>query len=124
MGKVQGSIEVRDVGFRYGNREVNRGINLEIAARRNGGVGRPQRLGQKHAGQPDLPLLRCVRRRHSEWMGWISAPYAISDYRQNIGLVLQEPFLFFGTIADNIAYGKPARDPCRDHRRRPRRACA
>ena len=32
---------------------------------------------------------------------------ALSDYRSHIGLVLQEPFLFFGTIADNIAYGKP-----------------
>ena len=32
---------------------------------------------------------------------------AIADYRKNIGLVLQEPFLFFGTIAENIAYGKP-----------------
>ena len=31
----------------------------------------------------------------------------ISEYRRNIGLVLQEPFLFFGTIAENIAYGKP-----------------
>jgi ATP-binding cassette subfamily B protein len=33
--------------------------------------------------------------------------FAIADYRRHIGLVLQEPFLFFGTIADNIAYGKP-----------------
>jgi ATP-binding cassette subfamily B protein len=32
---------------------------------------------------------------------------AVADYRRNIGLVLQEPFLFFGTVADNIAYGKP-----------------
>jgi ATP-binding cassette subfamily B protein len=32
---------------------------------------------------------------------------AVSDYRRNIGLVLQEPFLFFGTIAENIAYGRP-----------------
>ncbi|MEB0165323.1 ATP-binding cassette domain-containing protein, partial [Glaciimonas sp. CA11.2] len=31
----------------------------------------------------------------------------IAEYRRNIGLVLQEPFLFFGTIADNISYGKP-----------------
>ena len=33
--------------------------------------------------------------------------YAVSDYRRHIGLVLQEPFLFFGTIAENIAYGRP-----------------
>jgi ATP-binding cassette subfamily B protein len=32
---------------------------------------------------------------------------SIPDYRRSIGLVLQEPFLFFGTIAENIAYGKP-----------------
>jgi ATP-binding cassette subfamily B protein len=32
---------------------------------------------------------------------------AVADYRRHIGLVLQEPFLFFGTIAENIAYGKP-----------------
>src|SRR5690606_1049378 len=31
----------------------------------------------------------------------------ISSFRQHIGLVLQEPFLFFGTIAENIAYGRP-----------------
>jgi ATP-binding cassette subfamily B protein len=31
----------------------------------------------------------------------------VAEYRRHIGLVLQEPFLFFGTIADNIAYGKP-----------------
>ncbi|MDO9053228.1 MAG: ATP-binding cassette domain-containing protein, partial [Gallionella sp.] len=32
----------------------------------------------------------------------------VADYRRHIGLVLQEPFLFFGSIAENIAYGKPA----------------
>ena len=32
---------------------------------------------------------------------------SLQDMRQQIGIVLQEPFLFNGTIADNIAYGKP-----------------
>ncbi len=31
----------------------------------------------------------------------------LQDYRSQIGIVLQEPFLFHGTIAENIAYGKP-----------------
>jgi ATP-binding cassette subfamily B protein len=31
----------------------------------------------------------------------------LAEYRSHIGLVLQEPFLFFGTIAENIAYGRP-----------------
>lgn len=31
--------------------------------------------------------------------------------RENIGMVLQEPFLFHGTIAENIAYGRPESDP-------------
>jgi ATP-binding cassette subfamily B protein len=36
--------------------------------------------------------------------------YAVSEYRRHIGIVLQEPFLFYGTIAENIAYGRPDAD--------------
>ncbi|HWD41209.1 MAG TPA: ABC transporter ATP-binding protein, partial [Fimbriimonas sp.] len=32
---------------------------------------------------------------------------SLQDMRHQIGIVLQEPFLFNGTIAENIAYGKP-----------------
>jgi len=35
----------------------------------------------------------------------------LSDLRSQIGVVLQEPFLFSGTIAENIAYGKPDATP-------------
>ena len=106
MGKVQGRIEIRDVGFRYGNREVNRGINLNIAPGEMIGL-----VGHSGSGKSTLVNLICRFYDVSEGSirvdGVDIRSYAISDYRQNIGLVLQEPFLFFGTIADNIAYGKP-----------------
>jgi ATP-binding cassette, subfamily B, bacterial len=31
----------------------------------------------------------------------------LKEYRSHIGLVLQDPFLFYGTVAENIAYGRP-----------------
>src|SRR4030095_2372893 len=33
--------------------------------------------------------------------------FPVEEYRRNIGIVLQDPFLFYGTIAENIAYGRP-----------------
>ncbi len=33
--------------------------------------------------------------------------YDVAALRQKIGVVLQEPFLFHGTISENIAYGNP-----------------
>ena len=33
--------------------------------------------------------------------------YKVEHYRRNVGIVLQDPFLFYGTIAENIAYGLP-----------------
>jgi ATP-binding cassette subfamily B protein len=111
VGKVEGRIEVRDVGFRYGNREVNRGINLSIAPGEMIGL-----VGHSGSGKSTLVNLICRFYDVSEGSikvdGVDIRSYAISDYRQNIGLVLQEPFLFFGTIAENIAYGKP--DATRD----------
>jgi ATP-binding cassette subfamily B protein len=106
MGNVQGSIEVRDVGFRYGNRQVNNGINLRIAPGEMIGL-----VGHSGSGKSTLVNLICRFYDVSEGAILVDGvdirSYAISDFRQNIGLVLQEPFLFFGTIAENIAYGKP-----------------
>ena len=106
VGKVQGRIEVCDVGFRYGNREVNRGINLRIEPGEMIGL-----VGHSGSGKSTLVNLICRFYDVSEGAikvdGVDIRSYAMADYRQNIGLVLQEPFLFFGTIAENIAYGKP-----------------
>jgi ATP-binding cassette subfamily B protein len=106
LGTVNGRIELTDVSFRYGNREVNRGINLSIAPGEMIGL-----VGHSGSGKSTLVNLICRFYDVSEGSikvdGVDVRSYAVADYRRNIGLVLQEPFLFFGTIAENIAYGKP-----------------
>ena len=106
LTKVQGLIELNNVGFRYGNRSVTRGINLKIAPGEMIGL-----VG--HSGSGKSTLVNLICRFYDAAEGTIRLDgvdirsIAVADYRRNIGLVLQEPFLFFGTIAENIAYGKP-----------------
>lgn len=104
--RVQGRIELREVGFRYGNRAVNRGINLQIEPGEMVGL-----VGHSGSGKSTLVNLICRFYDVSEGAILVDGvdirSYAVADFRRNIGLVLQEPFLFFGTIAENIAYGLP-----------------
>ncbi|HJV00407.1 MAG TPA: ABC transporter ATP-binding protein, partial [Burkholderiaceae bacterium] len=106
LAKVEGNITLREVGFRYGNRAVNRGISLDIKAGEMIGL-----VGHSGSGKSTLVNLICRFYDVSEGAirldGVDIRSLPVSEYRSNIGLVLQEPFLFFGTIADNIAYGKP-----------------
>jgi ATP-binding cassette, subfamily B, bacterial len=106
INEVKGHIELRDVGFRYGNRSVNRGITLDIKPGEMIGL-----VGHSGSGKSTLVNLICRFYDVSEGAilldGVDVRSFAVSDYRRHIGLVLQEPFLFFGTIAENIAYGKP-----------------
>lgn len=106
IDKVEGRIELRNVGFRYGNRAVTKGINLNIAPGEMIGL-----VGHSGSGKSTLVNLICRFYDVSEGAILVDGvdvrSIAISDFRKYFGLVLQEPFLFFGTIADNIAYGKP-----------------
>ncbi len=106
MPKIQGRIQIEDIGFRYGNRAVIRGLSLDIAPGEMIGL-----VGQSGSGKSTMVNLICRFYDVSEGAiridGTDIRDLRVSDYRQHIGLVLQEPFLFFGTIADNIAYGKP-----------------
>ena len=58
LEQVSGAIELRDVCFRYGTRNILQRCESNHRAGRDDRPGRPQRIGQEHAGQPDLPLLR------------------------------------------------------------------
>jgi len=106
VDKVQGAIAMRNVGFRYGSRSVIKGLELDIRPGEMIGL-----VG--HSGSGKSTLVNLISRFYDVSDGSIQVDgvdirrFAVADYRRHIGLVLQEPFLFFGTIAENIAYGKP-----------------
>jgi ATP-binding cassette subfamily B protein len=105
-GRLQGKIEIRNITFRYGSRQVIHDVNLTIEPGEMIGL-----VGPSGAGKSTLVNLVC--RFYDVATGAIAVDgtdirnYPISAYRSNIGIVLQEPFLFFGSIAENIAYGRP-----------------
>ena len=106
LGPIEGRIEMNGIGFRYGSRTVIRNLSLDIKPGEMIGL-----VG--HSGSGKSTLVNLICRFYDVTDGAIKIDgtdirrIAVSDFRQNIGLVLQEPFLFFGTIAENIAYGKP-----------------
>ena len=106
IDKLQGRIELKGLGFRYGNRSVIRGLDLQIQPGEMIGL-----VGHSGSGKSTLVNLLCrfydVSDGSIQVDGTDIRRFAVADYRRHIGLVLQEPFLFFGTIAENIAYGKP-----------------
>jgi ATP-binding cassette subfamily B protein len=105
-GRLTGRIELRGVRFRYGPREVLHGLDLSIDPGEMIGL-----VGPSGAGKSTLINLIC--RFYDVSAGAILADgtdvrsFPVEQYRRNIGLVLQDPFLFYGTVAENIAYGKP-----------------
>ena len=106
LDRVRGRIEIRDASFRYGNRGVIRGLSLDIQPGEMIGL-----VGHSGSGKSTLVNLICRFYDLAEGAirldGVDIRSLPVAEYRRHIGLVLQEPFLFFGTVAENIAYGKP-----------------
>ena len=111
LENVRGEVEFRNVHFEYVPRvEVLPGLNLKIAAGEHVAV-----VGQTGAGKSTLInlLARFYDVTGGEVMvdGHDVRELTFHSLRQSLGIVLQDPFLFLGTVAENIAYGRPDATP-------------
>ncbi len=104
---LQGEIEFRDVHFSYNEGTVVLpGFSLHIPAGETLAV-----VGHTGAGKSSLARLiaRFYEYQEGELLidGRDIRRLDLSQYRRHLGLVPQSPFLFAGTVADNIRYGRP-----------------
>ncbi|RCS59220.1 ABC transporter ATP-binding protein [Parvibium lacunae] len=106
LPQVAGAISLQNVHFRYGNRAILRGVTLDIKPGEMIGL-----VGHSGSGKSTLVNLICrfydVTEGAIQIEGVDVRAVPVAEFRSHMGLVLQEPFLFFGTVAENIAYGKP-----------------
>jgi ATP-binding cassette subfamily B protein len=108
VSHLRGQIEFEHVDFRYNEKEqvltdfslhINPGENLAF-------VG--------HTGAGKTSIARLIARFYEFQGGRILIDgqdirsFNLTEYRRQLGIVSQMPFLFSGTVADNIRYAQPA----------------
>jgi ATP-binding cassette, subfamily B, bacterial len=107
LTRVQGAIELQDVSFKYreDHNYVVRNLSLEIQAGEYVAL-----VGSSGVGKTTLCSL--IPRFYEVTGGKILLDgqdirqVTLRSLRRNIGIVQQDVYLFAGTVADNIRYGK------------------
>ena len=104
---LAGRIEFRDFYFGYNaERTVLPGLNLTIPAGQTVAIA-------GHTGAGKSSLARLVARFYEFQGGQLLIDgrdirtFDLRDYRRHLGIVPQTPFLFDGTVAENIRYARP-----------------
>ena len=105
--KLLGEIEFRNLSFSYTEREqVLEDFSLVIPSGQNVAL-----VG--HTGAGKSSIARLIARFYEFQDGELRVDgkdvrqFDLAQYRRQIGLVPQDPFLFSGTVKDNIHYGLP-----------------
>jgi ATP-binding cassette, subfamily B, bacterial len=108
LERAQGAFEFRDVHFQYSDGERGlRSISFQVSSGARVGI-----VGTTGAGK--TTLINLLMRFYDPTRGQVLLDgrdlreYRIADLRRQFAVVLQEPVLFAASIAENIAYGKPA----------------
>ncbi|MDP6776874.1 MAG: ABC transporter ATP-binding protein [Candidatus Latescibacteria bacterium] len=107
MPPIEGRVEFRDVTFGY---EESKPVLQDLSFTVEPG----EMIGLAgHSGAGKSTLINLIARFYDVEQGEIAIDgidvreVGIKSLRDQIGVVLQDPFLFNGTVAQNIAYGKP-----------------
>ena len=105
------SISFEDVSFSYPSSESNvlNNINFEVSSGEFLGV-----MG--HTGAGKSTILKLIEKFYEPQNGKVLIngndinDYSIKSVRSKIGFVSQDPFLFYGTIKQNVSYAREATD--------------
>ena len=104
---IKGNIQFENVTFSYdGEQNVLENVSFEVQPGEMMGLA-------GHTGAGKTTLINLVCRFYDVNEGTILVDghdirdVKIDSLRNQIGVVLQNPFLFNGSVAENIAYGKP-----------------
>jgi ABC-type multidrug transport system fused ATPase/permease subunit len=106
VGRLLGDVEFQNVGFSYGTGPVVLdGIDLRVEAGTTLAIVGPTGAGKS-------TLINLLARFYDPTAGSVRVDghdlrtITLSSLRSNMGVVLQDPFLFSGSIAENIRYGR------------------
>ena len=107
LSPVQGEVKFEDVSFSYdGVRQVLKGVSFDVEAGELIGL-----VGPSGGGKTTLANL--LARFYDVSAGSVRIDGTdireldSGDYRLQVGMVLQDPYLFHGSIVENVSYGMP-----------------
>jgi ATP-binding cassette, subfamily B, multidrug efflux pump len=106
--KLTGDVEFNDVTLRYGSDENEALYDISFKAKSGQTIGL---IGSTGSGKTSITQL--MTRFYEPAAGQVLIDgrdikdYSLRSLRSNIGIVLQESFLFSSSIKSNISYGKP-----------------
>jgi ABC-type multidrug transport system fused ATPase/permease subunit len=107
VGRLVGDVELRGVWFEYNEGQpVLKGVNIDAPAGTTTAL-----VGSSGSGKSTLVSLIMAFNRPTRGEvrvdGTDLADLKLGDYRAQLGVVLQENFLFDGPVADNIRFSRP-----------------